>query len=301
MNVNKAQVSNDLSDVPGLQIRRIRPFRLRGQTVPLVRFADASKVRGNGIRVDLGDQTLKALLRDPVTVRLPNVNGVLGSKADDRIVGTAESDYVVGKAGEDVIRGEGETDFLIGNGQGDALFGGAGADLILGDGGFTAPLLAVLDFGDDLDSFTLNPGLTTFTKAGRDLILGGSGGDLISGGALSDTVKGGSGADVIFGDGGRDDINGGKGIDRITGGRGADLLTGGLGRDSFIYFTPKEGGDRITDFDPTQDFIELFPRPFKLNNVVNGLVHIHLSIFFVFCMECLHGIGNHSPVGVIAV
>ena len=152
----------------------------------------------------------------------------------------------------------------VGNGHGDVLLGGAGADLIFGDGGFSPALQALIAF-DDTAGFSLNPGFTTFTKGGRDKILGGAGDDILSGGVLGDTVKGGAGRDLLFGEAGTDEMNGGKGNDRLIGGGGMDVMTGGLGQDSFIYFNPNEGGDRITDFDPTQDAIELFAPVFKID------------------------------------
>ena len=43
-------------------------------------------------------------------------------------------------------------------------------------------------------------------------------------------------------------MEGQAGIDRLFGGAGADRLTGGAGSDSFYFYSPAEGGDRITDF-----------------------------------------------------
>ncbi|MGL4378457.1 MAG: calcium-binding protein, partial [Microcoleaceae cyanobacterium] len=64
-------------------------------------------------------------------------------------------------------------------------------------------------------------------------------GGAVTGTAYADVFKGGSGADLF---------NGGAGDDTFTGALGADSLTGGAGSDVFVYNSPTEGGDTITDF-----------------------------------------------------
>jgi len=49
---------------------------------------------------------------------------------------------------------------------------------------------------------------------------------------------------------------GGDGNDTLTGGAGDDTLIGGLGADTFVFNTGF-GDDRITDFDVTQDLLEI--------------------------------------------
>ena len=62
---------------------------------------------------------------------------------------------------------------------------------------------------------------------------------------------------VINGTAGRDTLLGTAGSDRITGFAGADLLTGGAGADTFVYTSTRDAGDRITDFVPGTDRIDL--------------------------------------------
>ena len=62
---------------------------------------------------------------------------------------------------------------------------------------------------------------------------------------------------ALAGTAGRDTLVGSAGDDRITGGEGADTLTGGTGRDIFVYRSPRDTGDTITDFLPGEDRIDV--------------------------------------------
>lgn len=102
-------------------------------------------------------------------------------------------------------------------------------------------------------------------REGDDILIGSASADRMDGGAGRDhlhgldgrdTLSGGQDHDVIEGGGGNDRISGGSGRDILSGGRGQDTLTGGTGRDTFI-FTARDGTDRITDFDGTEDMLEL--------------------------------------------
>lgn len=77
--------------------------------------------------------------------------------------------------------------------------------------------------------------------------IGASGADTLTGGAGADLLSGGAGNDVLSGGGEADILVDGLGRDTLTGGAGADLFV--LGRDS--------AEDRITDFEPGQDRIDL--------------------------------------------
>ena len=72
-------------------------------------------------------------------------------------------------------------------------------------------------------------------------------------------INGGAGNDVLWGSNGNDTINGGEGDDTIFGGYGIDTLTGGDGSDVF-QFTASSGVGVITDFDLTNDTMQLFYR-----------------------------------------
>ncbi len=89
----------------------------------------------------------------------------------------------------------------------------------------------------------------------------GSGADVVTCGDADDALSGGDGDDVLSGAGGGDLISGGSGDDRLIGGQGADRLSGGDGHDVFVFTSVLDSAagseDRILDFDPANDFIDL--------------------------------------------
>ena len=125
----------------------------------------------------------------------------------------------------DTVDGSDDADALYGAGGDDTVGGGLGDDKLGGGGG-----------ADTLD--------------------GGSGGDILFGGSGNDELSGGTGDDVIYNGSGADSVNGGTGSDTIWAGAGDDILTGGTGADTFI-FGATSGNDRITDFDTSEDTLDL--------------------------------------------
>jgi Ca2+-binding RTX toxin-like protein len=67
----------------------------------------------------------------------------------------------------------------------------------------------------------------------------------------------GRGNDSLTGSDRADQLNGGEGNDVLTGRGGRDRLVGGAGSDRFVYEKVSDRGDRILDFEPTQDIIDL--------------------------------------------
>jgi hypothetical protein len=92
---------------------------------------------------------------------------------------------------------------------------------------------------------------------GNDVLVGGAGNDRLEGGKGNDRLEGGTGNDRLVGGDGRDRLIGGNGNDVLVGGAGNDLLTGGAGRDVFVFTALSERTDRISDFDPANDLIDL--------------------------------------------
>ncbi|MDJ0713201.1 MAG: S8 family serine peptidase [Prochloraceae cyanobacterium] len=69
--------------------------------------------------------------------------------------------------------------------------------------------------------------------------IGGDGLDTITGNAKDNTLQGKRG---------NDRLDGGVGKDTLIGGSGNDTLTGGVGIDEFVFYSPDEGIDGISDF-----------------------------------------------------
>ncbi len=78
-------------------------------------------------------------------------------------------------------------------------------------------------------------------------VLGNSGDDRLRGDGGDDHIDGHAGDDVLDGRGGNDALHGGAGDDTLTGGSGADTFV----------FTANFGDDTITDFDTSQDVIQI--------------------------------------------
>ncbi|WP_169447671.1 Hint domain-containing protein [Paracoccus zeaxanthinifaciens] len=83
----------------------------------------------------------------------------------------------------------------------------------------------------------------------------GSNDTTVIGTFFHEDIWGGVNDDLLFGAGGDDRLWGGDGDDTLDGGDGHDTLTGGAGRDVFAGMG--SGNDVITDFDATEDVIDL--------------------------------------------
>ena len=92
---------------------------------------------------------------------------------------------------------------------------------------------------------------------GADTLRGGAGDDTLEGQRGHDTLEGGAGDDTLSGGTGNDTLVGGAGDDTLGGGTGSDVYTGGAGSDTFIAELSKPGADTISDFNPSQDTIDL--------------------------------------------
>jgi Ca2+-binding RTX toxin-like protein len=159
----------------------------------------------------------------------PQLNGdgiQIEFAGDDNFVMGTGNDVIVAGKGDDRVNTRGGDDSVSGGNGDDLIRGGGGSDVLHGD-------------------------------RGADTIIGGGSDDTIVGGAGRDDLRGGSGGDQILGGKGADVIDGGGGNDTIAGGEGTDILSGGNGSDTF-FFMPSEGNNTITDFDVTEDSLDLF-------------------------------------------
>lgn len=138
------------------------------------------------------------------------------------------------------------------------ISGSRNADTLNGD------VLDDVIFGDDGDDVMTG-------GAGSDLMHGGGGADRIDGGDDDDLLIGFWGDDVIIGGAGRDRIFGNSGDDILTGGTGNDRLTGQFGADTFVH-APGDNNDGVTDFDPTEDLIDLTAHNFANFAAVQALM-----------------------------
>ena len=188
---------------------------------------------------------------------------------------TKGEDWVDAGAGNDTIRGRGGDDTFLGGDGNDLISGGGGKDKIRGGDG-----------NDDLQGNIAKDKL--YGEAGNDTLSGGDGNDSLYGGDGDDVLKGqkhadslvgGRGNDTLYGGNGRDigelgsgddlwidtgetgytgsdSVRGGDGNDTIKSAGGNDTLTGDSGADTFI-FTGAIGDRIITDFDPSEDILQI--------------------------------------------
>ncbi|MBD0701699.1 putative Ig domain-containing protein [Pseudomonas sp. PSB1] len=128
-----------------------------------------------------------------------------------------------------------------------------GATLVYGDGSYVSATVPVT---------------TVQGTAGNDTLLGSAANEIFYGGAGNDTINGGAGDDILVG---------GAGIDRLTGGTGADTFRFASQSDSYRNATTSFD-DTITDFDVTQDKIDLAGLGFTgLGNGRGGTLQISYS------------------------
>ena len=202
---------------------------------------------------------------------LVNIENLIGSAFDDRLVGDGGNNVLTGGSGDDIIKGKGGNDTYYGGFGADNIRGGDGVDVIFGD-------------NDDDVLFGLRGDDTLEGGIGRDFLYGGRDQDILRGGTGDDELRGNIGNDTLFGDAGVDDLRGGGNDDMLDGGsqddflsgeNGSDVLDGGVGDDSltggfgagvldgltdvFVYSVGSAGGgfDRIKDFEDGIDVIDL--------------------------------------------
>lgn len=201
--------------------------------------------------------------RDSIRVISPRDSGVFqlsggedqddiaGAAGDDLLSGDDGNDFTLGRAGNDQISGGEGSDFVSGGTGNDRVQGNAGIDLVDAGAGDD-----IVDGGD-----------------GNDTLLGGPGNDQLFGGNNEDVLRGGAGNDELYGGANGDDLRGGSGEDLLVPGTGIDILRGGTGSDTFRFTAGATGQgqlDRINDFSPTQDTIELSRALLPASNLQQG-------------------------------
>jgi serralysin len=205
---------------------------------------------------------------------LPGLGGndiIRGFAGDDTLQGGDGNDTLLAGLGNDTLEGGDGNDFLSGGPGDDNINTGPGDDVVLGGagndriGGMAGRDIVMAGAGDDFIAWNDPTGDVVFGGRGNDTILGGDiAADEIHGGAGDDLIRAFStspenatAGDRLFGDAGNDVVIGGNAADIIEGGRGNDILTGNDGADVFRFQANQIGNDTITDFDPSEDVVEL--------------------------------------------
>jgi serralysin len=205
---------------------------------------------------------------------LPGLGGndiIRGFAGDDTLQGGDGNDTLLAGLGNDTLEGGAGNDFLSGGPGDDNINTGPGDDVVLGGagndriGGMAGRDVVMAGAGDDFIQWNDPTGDVVFGGRGNDTILGGDvAADEIHGGAGDDLIRAfttspeaATASDRLFGDAGNDVVIGGNAADIIEGGLGNDTLTGNDGADVFRFRANQTGDDTITDFDPSEDVVEL--------------------------------------------
>jgi Ca2+-binding RTX toxin-like protein len=205
---------------------------------------------------------------------LANVRGD-GNAEDNFMLGNVANNRLLGHDGNDTLNGGLGNDTLQGGEGADSLVGGEGVDRLDGGNGDDTYVLADLDLVIELPNAGVDTVLSavayTLPGAVENLSLLNAADIAGTGNALANVLSGNSGANLLRGLGEADRIIGGQGADTIEGGAGADTLTGGGGFDRFLWLSPTEGADLVTDFRAGDDRLAFLASGF------GGLAAVTLS------------------------
>jgi len=188
-----------------------------------------------------------------------------GGQGNDQISGYGADDFLFGQGGNDLLSGGALKDTLFGGWGQDTLNGGTGADYMAG--GRQNDVYIVNDRADHVVEHLAQGRDRVETTLSRyalgenveDLSYRGSARFTGIGTAAANAIAGGAAGDRLYGLAGRDSLSGRAGNDILTGGRGADRLFGGAGADRFV-FAPRDGADRVEDFQNNIDSLVFRPR-----------------------------------------
>ncbi len=218
----------------------------------------------SGVRVRLADH-LDSRSRTEVSGdhadddQLVNIEGVIGTRYDDTLIGNQDWNYLSGGDGNDHIIGGGAIDryepfeyrFVEG---GDTLKGGAGNDT-LETGNGDADLV---DGGPGIDTIQLiDDGVVALWResvVNVENVVGSDGHDSFDGDHLNNRLEGRAGDDRIEGFEDNDTLIGGDGDDTLMGGDGADRFEF-EGDNGYWWLATDAETDYIRDFEPGTDKI----------------------------------------------
>ncbi|MFB2552472.1 beta strand repeat-containing protein [Ensifer soli] len=148
-----------------------------------------------------------------------DIEGLIGSRYNDRLLGDAGANTLIGGSGLDTLAGGAGDDILIGGASADALNGGDGVDTA---SYATATVGLVVDFGNRAN----NTGdARNDTYVSIENLTGSAFDDDLRGNSVANVIDGGAGTNRLAGLAGNDTFIGGVGIDRFDGGTGIDTVT----------------------------------------------------------------------------
>jgi serralysin len=154
------------------------------------------------------------------------------------------------------IKGKGKAETLQGTKAADLINGEAGADTMIGGAADDTYMVDTTDLVRELVGEGIDTVISTATRHQlaehvENLTLQGSGIKTGIGNELNNLIRANAAGSTLQGGGGRDILVAGRGADQLTGG------PGGPGGDIFRFEQTGRSGDRITDFMPGEDVIDL--------------------------------------------
>lgn len=185
------------------------------------------------------------------------IEKVIGTDANDLLIGDAFTNHLVGRGGSDDLEGKGGDDTLEGGLGNDEyrfrndVVSNLGSDHVIERNGEGTDLLTFANMTRGIlidlalssqQTVALNTLRLTLDQGSSGIaeiekVTGSDFADTIRANDLANTILGRDGADWIYGRGGADTIRGGDGSDHLFGGSGMDILHGDDHND-FLY-----GGD----------------------------------------------------------
>lgn len=220
------------------------------QILSMTGFANPADCATNSANLVTGVNTLKiahsngggpAGLNFEGQLTFDGCSGIVGTGADDNLVGTDGADVLCGLGGNDSFSGLRGDDVLLGGPGNDFLAGGRGDDVL--DGGMGADSVTVQDSGVtggvDVNlatgaSANATLGSDTLVPVTIENVVGSAGDDTVTGNAYDNFVNAKAGGDTVNGGDGNDTLVGNTGNDSLFGEAGNDALQPGTGDDPVV-------------------------------------------------------------------
>ncbi|MFN6563626.1 MAG: beta strand repeat-containing protein [Nostoc sp. ChiSLP01] len=222
-------------------------------------------------------------LNDTYDSRSLGKNTLNGGAGDDNLSASASTgnNLLSGDDGNDTLSisgyydGDNYEEYNSRSSGNNTLNGGAGNDILSASGSEGDNLLFG---GDGNDSLSIS-GYYKYTpydnpyeprdlsntydsrSSGKNTLSGGTGNDTLNAGGSTgnNLLDGGDSNDILTASNatGNNILKGGNGNDTLTGGKGNDSLYGGSGIDTFVFNSFNEGVDKISDFNATNEVIQV--------------------------------------------